>query len=283
MGVLNVTPDSFSDGGRFADPAQAVRAGIDMLRDGADMLDVGGESTRPGAGGVSAHEQLGRVLPVITGLRQSGVTAPISIDTTRAEVADAALNAGADVVNDVSAGLDDPDMLNLVAKRQAGLVLMHRLQPPAIDSYSTSYARSPEYDLQRGGVVGCVAEILAQRLSEAERAGVDRQAIALDPGLGFGKSVAQNFELIARIGEVAPDGVIILAGASRKSFIGAATDEPEPGRRIAGSAAAAVALCLGGAHVVRAHDVREHVAALAVAGRVRAGRPARDGFAASGL
>lgn len=283
MGVLNVTPDSFSDGGRFASPEQAVQAGLELLRAGADLLDIGGESTRPGAASIPESEQVARVVPVIQGLRRAGVDTPITIDTTRAAVACAALDAGADAVNDVSAGLDDPDLLPLLASRGAGLVLMHRLVPPDQDSYSTAYARDPVYDTHPGGVVGVVRAFLAERLRAAVRAGLDISGVAVDPGLGFGKTVEQNFELVARVQDWAPDHAIVLAGASRKSFIGQAMNEPEPTRRIEGSVAAAVALTLGGAHIIRAHDVREHVRALAVAGRIRSAGLTWGGPAASRL
>ncbi len=285
MGVLNVTPDSFSDGGQFHDLAAATQAGLAMLRDGADMLDVGGESTRPGAARVSARDQIDRVAPVIEALRRAGVTAPISVDTTRSLVASAALDAGADAINDVSAGLEDDAMLPLAADRRAGLILMHRVAPPQLDRYSTDYEREPVFPFQEGGVVGCVRAFLRAQRDAAIRAGVPPESIAIDPGLGFGKSVAQNYELVARIGEIGGPGDVIVAGASRKSFIGAATGEPEPRDRVSGSIAAAVALALHGAHLIRAHDVAEHARALAVVARIRGGPlpVTRGGPEASGL
>lgn len=284
MGVLNVTPDSFSDGGQHASPEDAVRAGLDLIRQGADLLDIGGESTRPGAASVPPAEQIERVVPVIRGLRVAGVTLPITIDTTRAEVAAAALDAGADAINDVSAGLDDAEVFRLAAHRSAGLVLMHRLAPPARDSYSTAYARRPDYPEAEGGVVGAVAAFLEDRIDAARNAGVAREAIAIDPGLGFGKDVEQNLLLMASVGELLRLNCCIVAGASRKSFIGAITGEPDPRDRVAGSVTAAVMLAMGGADVIRAHDVRDHVAALRVADRVRSARAVtRDADAASRL
>lgn len=285
MGVLNITPDSFSDGGQHERVEAAVEAGLRMIRDGAGMLDVGGESTRPGAERVPADLQISRVTPVIRALRKAGVETPLSVDTTLAAVARAALDAGADAVNDVSAGLEDTSLFSLVAERGAGLVLMHRVAPPSEDQYSTAYDREPVYPTEQGGVVGCVRAFLRARHLAALRTGIARDTIALDPGLGFGKSVAQNYELVARVGEIVVPGDVIVAGASRKSFIGAVSGETEPRDRVWGSVAAAVALVLHGAHVIRAHDVKQHAAALDVAARIRASRGpvTPGGVAASGL
>ncbi len=260
MGVINATPDSFSDGGRYADAEEAAEYAVQLAEEGASIIDVGGESTRPGAERVSAEEQVRRVVPVIARLRSRSSVA-ISVDTTNAAVAEAAIEAGADAVNDVSAGTEDPAMLPLVARKGAGLVLMHRLLPPGEDSYSDRYAEAPSY----GDVARDVASMLLARAEAAMSAGVARESIVLDPGLGFGKTVAQNFELLARVGEIAALGYPVLVGASRKSFLGAVTGRAEPEQRIVGSLVAAVAAFGGGARIIRAHDVGAHREALLVA------------------
>jgi dihydropteroate synthase len=266
MGVINATPDSFSDGGQFANAEEAAQHAIGLVEQGATIIDVGGESTRPGAGRVDAEEQIRRVVPVIARIRsRSGVA--ISVDTTLAAVAEAALEAGADAVNDVSAGAEDPRMFPLVARRGAGLVLMHRLLPPGEDSYSDQYRQAPVY----GDVVRDVASFLLSRAEMAMAAGVARESIAVDPGLGFGKSVSQNFELLARTSELAALGFPVLVGASRKSFLGAVSGRSDPEQRIVGSVVAAVAAYGGGARIVRAHDVGAHREALLVAHAVLRG------------
>lgn len=263
MAIVNVTPDSFSDGGESWSVESALARMAAAARDGAAMLDVGGESTRPGAARVAADEQVRRVVPAIRAAREAGITLPISVDTTRASVARAALDAGANAINDVSAGLEDDGMLALAAERGAGMVLMHRLRPPGEDRYSTAYEREPEYDAGRGGVVGVVVEFLSERASAAIRAGVARESIVLDPGLGFGKSVAQNYELARRIGEVMRLGFPVLSAASRKSFLGRPGDAPRD--RAAASVGVSVAHLLAGVRLFRVHDVAEHVGALRVA------------------
>lgn len=266
MGVVNATPDSFSDGGQFASAEDAAQHAVGLVEQGATIIDVGGESTRPGAGRVDADEQIRRVVPVIARIRsRSGVA--ISVDTTLAAVAEAAFEAGADAVNDVSAGTEDPRMFPLVAKRGAGLFLMHRLLPPGEDSYSDQYRHAPVY----GDVVRDVASFLLSRAEMAMAAGVARESIAVDPGLGFGKSVAQNFELLARTSEIAALGFPVLVGASRKSFLGAVSGRSDPEQRIVGSVVAAVAAYGGGARIVRAHDVGAHREALLVAHAVLRG------------
>jgi len=261
MGVLNVTPDSFSDGGQHVDVASALDRALRMISEGATLIDVGGESTRPGAARVAADEQERRVVPLIAALRAADASVAITIDTTLASVAAAALDAGADAVNDVSAGLDDEAMLPLVARRGCGVVLMHRVLSPDKDQYSTSYA-SP---LIHGDVVIDVKEWLLQRAHAALALGIDRDAIALDPGLGFGKTVEQNWSLIGRSGELADLGFPLVIGASRKSFIGHATGERDPTKRGAGSVVAAVIAWSGGARIIRTHDVVETRAGLRVA------------------
>ena len=266
MGVVNITPDSFSDGGQFADQEDAARYALQLVDEGATVIDVGGESTRPGAARVSAEEQVRRVVPVIARVRARSNVA-ISVDTTLAEVAEAAIEAGADIVNDVSAGTEDSAMFRLAARTGAGLVLMHRLHAPGDDSYSDRYAQPPAY----GDVVRDVANFLLARAEMAMAAGVARESIAIDPGLGFGKSVAQNYELLARTSELAALGFPVLVGASRKSFLGAVTGRTDPEQRIIGSVVAAVAAYGGGARVIRAHDVGAHREALLVAHAVLKG------------
>ena len=269
MGILNATPDSFSDGGVHLDPPAATDAGVAMVAAGARILDVGGESTRPGAVSVDADEQIDRVVPVIRELRAAAETAGvvISIDTTRAAVAAAAIDAGADLVNDVSGGTDDPEILAVAADRGVGIVLMHRLRPPAADSYSDRYDRPPEY----ADVVDEVRAVLDDLAGRAERAGVSADRIAVDPGLGFGKSVQQNVELIRRLGEIVADGRPVLVGASRKSFLGAVTGVSDPASRTIESVIAAVESWRAGGRILRVHDVEPHRRGLETAAACRDG------------
>ena len=266
MGVVNMTPDSFSDGGRFASVDEALAHALQLVDEGAGILDVGGESTRPGAAPVAADEQIRRVVPLIARIRSRSNVA-ISVDTTNAAVAHAALEAGADIVNDVSSGADDSGMFPLVARRGVGIILMHRLAAPGEDSYSDRYSKEPAY----GDVVRDVCDFLVDRVDIAMQAGVARDAIAVDPGLGFGKSVSQNYELLARTSEIAALGFPVLVGASRKSFLGAVSGRSDPEQRIIGSVVAAVAAFGGGARIVRAHDVGAHREALLVAHAVLRG------------
>lgn len=243
MGVLNVTPDSFSDGGRFADPTIAVAHARQMLNDGADLIDIGGESTRPGAPRIPAAEQARRIVPVIEALRNEPVV--LSVDTTLAAVAAAALDAGARLVNDISGGIDDPALLPLVAERQVPVVLMHmRGQPANMQSLA-------EY----GDVVTDVRDALARCRDAAVAAGVAPHRIVLDPGIGFAKKMHHNLELMRRLEEFRTLGRPLLLGTSRKSFIGRITGEDEPSHRLFGTAAS-VAWCVGhGADIARVHDV----------------------------
>ncbi|HEX9467025.1 MAG TPA: dihydropteroate synthase [Acidimicrobiia bacterium] len=252
MGIVNVTPDSFSDGGRYLELAAAVAHGRALAAAGADLLDVGGESTRPGAEPVDAGEEIRRVLPVVAALvRESGL--PVSIDTRKGSVARAAIDAGAVVVNDVTAGLGDPDMLPIVSDAGAGLVLMHMRGEPR------TMQRDPRYD----DVVFEVADFLVERIAAAREAGVADHAICADPGIGFGKLPRHNLELLARLPElVTRVEVPVLIGASRKSFIGAvlaAGEQDSSGRppdsRDDASLATAVWAIDRGARVVRVHDV----------------------------
>ncbi len=265
MAIVNVTPDSFSDGGAHATPDAAFEFARECVAAGAAILDVGGESTRPGAASVSADEEVARVVPVIERLRAlEGVT--ISVDTTKVAVARAALDAGATIVNDVSAGEGNPAMFALVAERQCGYALMHRMRLPAEDSYSDRYVQPP----MDGDVVTTVREALAMRVRAAVEAGIDPSRIAVDPGLGFGKTVEQNIELMARLDEIVALGHPVLVSASRKSFLGAIAGEPNPARLDAASATAAVAMAARGAGIVRAHDVSGHLGALKVAFALKA-------------
>ena len=258
MAIVNVTPDSFSDGGAFDGPDAAVRHAMRCIEDGASIVDIGGESTRPGAQAVPADEQIRRTVPVIEALARAGTPAAISIDTTSAAVASAALDAGAHIVNDVSAGMDDAGMFGVCAAAGCGLVLMHRLRKPAEDSYSTQYANAPAY----GDVVMAVRDALAKRVEAAVSAGVARESIAVDPGLGFGKSVEDNWLLVRRLDAIAALGHPVLVGASRKSFVGAKAGIADPRQRDAASAEAAVECAQRGAAILRVHDVAIHRDAL---------------------
>jgi dihydropteroate synthase len=263
MGVLNATPDSFSDGGEFLTIEKAVARAMAIEAAGADILDVGGESTRPGARAISAEIETQRVIPVILALRGK-ITIPISIDTRRAIVAKRAVEAGAEIVNDVSALAFDEQMAEVVARSKAGVILMHMRGSP--DSMQRGpFARNVIADVRAG---------LRGALARAKRAGIERSKIAVDPGIGFGKSYAQNFEILIRLGEIAKLGFPLLVGPSRKGFIGAAistvkTPAP-PSERIWGTAAAVTAAILHGAHIVRVHDVREMAQVARVADRLRA-------------
>lgn len=252
MGVLNITPDSFSDGGLFMEPGRAVEHGRRLLAEGAAILDVGGESTRPGAAEVGAEEEKERVRDVIAELASEG--AVVSVDTSKLPVAEAALDAGAAIVNDVTALEGDPGIAALCADRDAGLILMHMQGDPR------TMQVEPHYD----DVVSEVKAYLARRLELAVAEGVDEARIWLDPGIGFGKNLDHNLELISRLGELAELGRPLVVGTSRKSFM-KAIDGSEVGDRIGGSIASAVLARRAGASVLRVHDVAETVQALRVA------------------
>jgi dihydropteroate synthase len=263
MGVLNVTPDSFSDGGLHLDPAAALERAMRMAEEGAAILDVGGESTRPGAAPVAAVEELRRVMPVIERLAAS-LEIPVSIDTRKPEVMREALSAGASMVNDVSA-LAAPGALETVAGSDAAVCLMHMQGEPG------TMQAAPRY----GDVVGEVLEFLRDRAAACNAAGIARERLAVDPGFGFGKALEHNLALLAGLPAIAADGLPVLAGLSRKRMIGAMTGRPE-GERLAGSLAAAVVAAINGARIIRAHDVRATVDALAVlaaSGALRDNRP----------
>ncbi|MFM7809107.1 MAG: dihydropteroate synthase, partial [Planctomycetota bacterium] len=257
MGILNCTPDSFHAGGRSMDARAAIDHGLRLVHEGADIVDVGGESTRPGATRVPADEQVRRVVPVIEGLRAAGV-GTISVDTTLSQVAERALATGASMVNDVSAGTEDARLMQVAAAAGAELVLMHRLVVPGDDRYSDRYEREPQY----GDVVSEVGAWLAERLQAAAHAGVSHERVLIDPGFGFGKSVAQNFEMLRRLGEFA--GHRVLVGLSRKSFLGAVAGAPEPADRLPATLAAAMLAMRAGASVLRVHDVAAHAQVRAV-------------------
>ncbi len=275
MGVLNVTPDSFSDGGLYLDRRAAVEHGLRMADEGADILDVGGESTRPGSTtpAVSAQEEIRRVLPVIRELRQRRPELVISIDTYKAETARVAAEAGAEIVNDISGFRWDAEMPKRLAELKCGAVLMHVRGRPA------DWRTLPPVD----DMAALVARELSEWADAAIKAGVARERLVLDPGFGFGKNYEQNYPLLARFGEFHRLGFPLLAGVSRKSFIGRAMAragvEPAAEQRLAGSLAAAVIAIMKGAHIVRAHDVKATVEAAAVADAIAAeGRgPRADG------
>ncbi len=255
MGVVNVTPDSFSDGGLYLDPGAAIGHGEELVRDGAAILDVGGESTRPGAEEVSAEEELGRVAPVIEGLVGSG--AVVSVDTSKAAVVEAALEAGAEIVNDVTALRHDPEIAGLCAERGAGLVLMHMQGTPR------TMQENPVYD----DVVDDVKAFLAERMEVAASAGVAEERIWLDPGIGFGKTLEHNLKLLRRLGELRSLGRPLVVGTSRKSFIGK-VDGSEPGDRLGGTIASSVLAAVEGADIIRVHDVAEARQAMRVAAAI---------------
>jgi dihydropteroate synthase len=259
MGILNVTPDSFYDGGRRSEPTRAIADGVEMVQSGAEVLDVGGESTRPGARPVDEAEELDRVLPVIRGLRRE-VAVPISIDTYKAGVARAALDAGADIVNDISALRFDPALVSLVAAEEVPVILMHMQGKPQ------TMQSEPRYN----DVVREVRDFLAAQLYEAMDAGIAAERIILDPGIGFGKTLEHNLQLLRGLPTLAALGQPLLVGASRKAFIGKILDL-DPDHRLEGSLAAAVAAVLGGANLLRVHDVAETCRAARMADAIRFG------------
>ncbi len=274
MGVLNVTPDSFSDAGRYLDPDVAYARALEVQQEGADMIDIGGESTRPGSRRVPAKEELDRIVPVLKKLRNK-LDIPISVDTYKAEVAERVLGLGAEIINDVSGLTFDPALAEVINRRDAGLVLMHIRGTP-----ETWAQLAPLPD-----VMGTIARDLEAAVGRARRAGIDRRRIIIDPGIGFGKRGDQNYEIVAHLGRLAPLDQPILVGTSRKSFLGHAANV-ESRERVFGTAATVTASILNGAHIVRVHDVQamlevtritdellkaeERQSALAVAARRRA-------------
>ncbi|HET7122288.1 MAG TPA: dihydropteroate synthase [Solirubrobacterales bacterium] len=254
MGVVNVTPDSFSDGGMYLDPEAAIEHGRELLGEGADILDVGGESTRPGAAEVSAEEELRRVLPVVEGLAGE---ATVSVDTSKAAVASAALAAGAAIVNDVTALRGDPELAAVCAESGAAVILMHMVGTPR------TMQDDPRYD----DVVGEVRDFLAGRLEAAIAAGIDAERIWLDPGIGFGKTAEHNLELLRRLGELGELGRPLVVGTSRKSFIGR-VDGSGARDRVGGTVASSLLAAAAGADVLRVHDVAPMRQALTMAAAI---------------
>jgi dihydropteroate synthase len=263
MAIVNVTPDSFADGGVRFDPDVAIADGRRMAEAGADILDIGGESTRPGADPLPADEELARVSPVLEGLR-GRVDVPVSIDTYKVAVAERALDLGAVIVNDISALAYEPELASVVARRRAAVVLMHNR------GRSRAMYERATYD----DVAGDVASELAARAAVAEGAGIDRDRIIVDPGIGFSKRAAHSLAVLARLDEIAALELPILSGPSRKSFLTTALGDVPPVDRVWGTAAAVTASILAGAHIVRVHDVPEMVQVARVADAIStAGRP----------
>jgi dihydropteroate synthase len=250
MGVLNVTPDSFSDGNKFYAAEQAIDHAMRMESEGADLIDIGAESTRPGSEGISAEEELKRLLPVLGGLRRL-LKIPISIDTQKAEVAEAALDAGAEIINDISGLKSDPRVAEVAARRRVPLILMHMRGKPRT-MQKGPFARDVMKDILQG---------LRRSVAIARKAGAAKSQIILDPGIGFGKSYAQNYEVLQKLPQLAKLGYPLLVGTSRKAFLGATLardgQPPRPEERIWGTAATVTASILNGAHIVRVHDVAE--------------------------
>jgi dihydropteroate synthase len=258
MGILNVTPDSFSDGGLYLDAAAGVARAMAMEAAGADIIDIGGESTRPGSAGVSADEEMRRILPVIEKLRGK-IRIPISVDTSKAEVAEAAALAGAEILNDVTGLRNDPRIAEVARRRRLGLILMHMRGTPRTMQKAV-FARDVIHDVSSG---------LRRSVALALKAGVAKSRLVVDPGIGFGKSHEQNCELIRRLPELAKLGFPLLIGTSRKSFLGAVLKQIAETDRIWGTAATVAASILQGAHVVRVHDVEEMAQVALVADAVR--------------
>jgi len=260
MGILNVTPDSFSDGGNFYSLETALAQGRQMILEGADLLDVGGESTRPGAESISAQQEMDRVLPVIEGLRRES-DIPLSIDTTKASVASEAVAAGANFINDVSGLKFDPLMVQTAADSGAGLFLMHTSGRPEVMQQQTVYS----------DLLGEVCSFLQQAAEAAIAAGVDRHAIAIDPGIGFGKDARGNLQLLQKLDLLVSTGYPVLLGTSRKSFIGHILQQSDPSERLAGTLASVALGVVRGAQILRVHDVRSAREAALVAWAVREG------------
>ncbi|MEZ6083089.1 MAG: dihydropteroate synthase [Phycisphaerae bacterium] len=248
MGILNVTPDSFSDGGNFVDASRAVKHALQMIDDGADIIDVGPESTRPGSQPVCDDEQINRAVPVIEAIRKSNTSIAISIDTQSARVAKAALDAGANIVNDISALRGDDAMASLVSRRKCGIILMHMQGTPATMQHNPTYT----------DVVAESIAFLRERCDFAMDAGIERSRIVVDPGIGFGKTTAHNLEIMRRLGEYQSLGVDVLLGASRKRFLDEITPgSSKPDERLAGSLACVARAIQSGVRIVRVHDVAE--------------------------
>lgn len=257
MGILNITPDSFSDGGQFLDRDRAVARALEQIVQGAQIIDVGAESTRPGSASVPAAEQIRRAIPIIELLRTRNSSIPISIDTCAATVAKAAIQAGANIVNDTSALRDDESMADVVAKSQASLILMHRKGSPR----NMQQGGGPSYD----DVIAEIIAFLGERMDFAVCRGIGRERIAIDPGIGFGKRSADNLMILGDLGRLTQLGCPVVIGASRKRFIGDLLNIPEPRDRVIGSVACATLVAMNGASIIRAHDVLETVQAIRMA------------------
>jgi dihydropteroate synthase len=253
IGVLNVTPDSFSDAGAFASPDEAVRCALQMVSDGADIIDIGGESTRPGSDSISSDEELRRLVPVFDGLRGK-MSAFVSIDTSKADVAAAALDRGATIINDVTGGRGDEWMMKLIAEKEAAFVIMHMRGEPKTMQIAPSY----------GDVVAEVANFFRQQYERAIECGVDPMAIAFDPGIGFGKTLEHNLELLGNLDQLRVENRPLVVGVSRKAFLGKISGISNARDRLAPTVALTALLRAGGARVFRVHDVKENVAALRV-------------------
>ncbi|MCL7420936.1 MAG: dihydropteroate synthase [Methylobacter sp.] len=263
MGILNVTPDSFSDGGRYSDVDAAVRQARRMLAEGTDIIDIGGESTRPGSEPVAADEQIQRVVPVITAIRQEvSAGIPISIDTTLSEVAKAALAAGADIINDISAGRDDEAILALAAETEAPIILMHSQGAPK------TMQDKPYYD----DVVREVLAALHRQIDAALKAGIKKERIAIDPGIGFGKRKQDNIDLLAHLDAFVATGYPVLLGTSRKRFMGAICAVTEPSELVTATAVTTALGIMAGVQMFRVHDVRENRQAADVAWAIKQSR-----------
>ena len=265
MGILNVTPDSFSDGGLYLETDAAVARAIAIEAAGADVIDIGGESTRPGSAGTSAHEEMRRILPVIEKLR-GRIRIPMSVDTSKADVAEAAAAAGAEILNDVTGLRNDPRIAEVAGRRKLGLILMHLRGTPGT-MQKAPFARD---------VMGDVTSGLRRSVALALKMGVAKSQIVIDPGIGFGKSHEQNCRIIQRLGEVGKIGFPVLVGTSRKSFLGAALKPDAGADRIWGTATTVTASILQGAHIARVHDVAEMAQVARIADLVRSPKLLRD-------
>ena len=258
MGIINVTPDSFSDGGSFFDTNSAVNHAMQLIQDGADILDFGGESTRPGAVPLSATDELSRTIPVITAIREKNAGVLISIDTYKSEVAKGAIDAGADIVNDISGFTMGNNMPNIISNLNVPVILMHMKGTP------TNMQNDPQYN----DLMGEISSFFLNQINLAKSAGIKTEKIILDPGIGFGKTVNHNFTLIQKLNEFCELGYPVLIGPSRKAFIGTTLDLP-PKDRVEGTAAAVSAGILNGARIVRVHDVKEMKRVVTITEKIR--------------
>ncbi len=256
MGILNVTPDSFYDGGRHGKTADAVDYGLEMVKKGAGIIDIGGESTRPGSAGVEAEEEIKRAAPVIEGIRKKDAFIPVSVDTYKKETAEAAVSAGADIINDISGGLFDPDMMKFAGKSGVGYVIMHIKGTPG------NMQENPAYSDK--GVIADIKDYFKERISAALGSGIKKESLVIDPGIGFGKTAGHNLEIISRLDEFGEFGIPVMTGVSRKSLIGTITGKNADGR-IYGTAASVAVSVFKGADLVRVHDVDEMKDAAAMA------------------